>query len=163
MLTWWTMPVSGGTTRKLRNAGLSPAQEHVALAIAVVLEIGVQRQRVGRAEVIDLHRVIDHELDRLQRIDLLRIAAERHDAVAHRRQIDDARHAGEVLQQDPRRHERHFLLADASSGSHDASASMSAALTNASSSRRSRFSSRIFSEYGSVATPGNRFSSAGRL
>ena len=112
MLTWCTMPVSGGTTRKLRNAGLAPAQEHVALAIAVVLEIGVQRQRVGGAEVIDLHRVIDDELDRLQRIDLLRIAAERDDAVAHRRQIDDAGHAGEVLQQDPRRHERDFLLAD---------------------------------------------------
>ena len=45
-------------------------------------------------------------------------------------------------------------------GSHDASARMSAAFTNALSSRRSRFSSRIFSEYGSLATPGNSLSRA---
>ena len=97
---------------EVAERGLAPAQEHVALAIAVVLEIGVQLQRVGGAEVIDLHRVIDDELDRLQRVDLVRIAAERDDAVAHRGEIDDAGHAGEVLQQDARRHERDFLLAD---------------------------------------------------
>ena len=91
---------------------LAPAQEHVAFAVAVVLEIGVERERAGGAEVIDLHRVIDDELDRLQRIHLVRIAAELHDAVAHRGQIDHAGHAGEVLQQDARRHERDFLLAD---------------------------------------------------
>ena len=89
---------------------LAPAQEHVALAVALVLEVGVQLERVRAAEVIDLHRVIDDELDRLQRIDLLGIAAERGDAVAHRGEIDDARHAGEVLQQDARGHERDFLL-----------------------------------------------------
>jgi hypothetical protein len=48
-------------------------------------------------------------------------------------------------------------------GDHDASASMSPALTNPASSRRSRFSRRIFSEYGSVATAGNFAASAGRL
>ena len=42
--------------------------------------------------------------------DLVRIAAERDDAVAHRRQIDHARHAGEVLQQHARRHEGDLLL-----------------------------------------------------
>ena len=46
-----------------------------------------------------------------KRIDALGIAAELHDAVAHRRQVDDARHAGEVLQQHARRHERDLLLA----------------------------------------------------
>ena len=39
-------------------------------------------------------------------------------------------------------------------GDHDASASMSAALTNPASSRRSRFSSNTFNENGNVATPG---------
>ena len=111
MLTWCTMPVSGGTTRKLSKRRLTPAQERVALAVAVVLELGVQLQRVGRAEVIHLHRVIDDELHRLQRIDLLRIATERDDAVAHRGEIDDTGHAREVLQEDSRGHERDFLLA----------------------------------------------------
>ena len=71
--------------------------------------------------MIDLHRVIDDELDRLQRIHLLRIAAQRDDAIAHRRQIHHAGHASEVLQQDPRRHEGDFLLANRL-GDHDASA-----------------------------------------
>ena len=90
--------------------GLAPAEERVALAVAVVLELGVQLQRVGRAEVIHLHRVIDDELHGLQRVDLLRVAAERDDAVAHRGEIHDAGHAREVLQQDARGHERDFLL-----------------------------------------------------
>ena len=114
------------------------------------------------AEVVDLDGVIDHELDRLQRIDALRIAAESGDAVAHRGQIGHARHAGEILEQHPRRHERD--LGRGPPGRHDASARMSSALTNAPSSRRSRFSSRIFNENGSRETGGNPFaSSAGRL
>jgi hypothetical protein len=48
--------------------------------------------------------------------------------------------------------------------SHVASARMSSLSTNRSSSRRSRFSSRILSEYGRRAMLGNpAFSSAGRL
>ena len=48
--------------------------------------------------------------------------------------------------------------------SHPASVATSSFLTNALSSRRSRFSSRIRSEYGSLATPGNPAASrAGRL
>ena len=48
--------------------------------------------------------------------------------------------------------------------SQPASAWMSSGSTNRASSRRSRFSSRIFSEYGSRATSGKpAFSSAGRL
>ncbi len=48
-------------------------------------------------------------------------------------------------------------------GVHPASARMSSAFTNAPSSRRSRFSSRIFSENGRRATWGNCAASAGRL
>ena len=68
---------------EVAERGLSPAQEHVPLAVAVVLELRVQLERVGPAEVIDLHRVIDDELDRLQRVHAIRVAAERDDAVAH--------------------------------------------------------------------------------
>ncbi len=39
-----------------------------------------------------------------------RVAAEPHDAVAHRGEIDDRRHAGEVLQQHAGRRERNLLL-----------------------------------------------------
>jgi hypothetical protein len=60
--------------------------------------------------MIDLHGVVDHELDGLEWIHLFRVAAKRHDAVTHRRKVHDARYAGEILEQDPRRHERDFLL-----------------------------------------------------
>ena len=70
---------------------LAPAQERVALLVARELELGVQLKRVRLAEVVDLHRVIDDELDRLQRVDLVRVAAEPDDAVAHGGEIDDRR------------------------------------------------------------------------
>ena len=70
---------------------LAPAQERVALLVARELQRRVQVGGVALRVVIDLDRVIDDELDRLQRVDLLRVAAEPHDAVAHRREIDDGR------------------------------------------------------------------------
>src|SRR5262245_16187724 len=90
---------------EIAEGGLAPAEEDVALAIALIFQIRVELQGVRAAEVIDLYRVIDHELDGLQRVDVLGVAAQRNDAVTHRRKIDDTGHAGEVLQQDARRHE----------------------------------------------------------
>ena len=42
-LTWWTMPMPGGTTRKFPERALRPAQQHVALAVALVLALDVAR------------------------------------------------------------------------------------------------------------------------
>ncbi len=89
---------------------LAPAQEHITLAVAVVLEAGIELERIGGAEVVDLHRVVDDQFHRLQRVDARRVAAERGDAVAHRRQIDHAGHAGEILQQHAGRHERDLAV-----------------------------------------------------
>ena len=58
----------------------------------------------GGAELVHLHRVVDHQFRRDQRIHALRIAAQRLDGVAHRGQVDDRGHAGEVLHQHARRH-----------------------------------------------------------
>ena len=112
------MPVSGGTTREVVERLLAPAQERVALLVARELERGVQIGGVALDVVIDLDRVIDDELDRLQRIDLARVAAEPDDAVAHRGEIDDRGHAGEILEQHARRHERDLLLAPCDVTSH---------------------------------------------
>jgi hypothetical protein len=84
---------------------LSPAEKRIALLVAGELELGIQRERVGTAEVVDLHGMIDDELDRLQRVDAIGIAAEPNHPVAHRREVDDARHAGEILEQHARRRE----------------------------------------------------------
>ena len=89
---------------------LTPAEEFVPLAIARELHVDVELERVGRVEVVDLHRVVDDEIDRHERIDLLRIAAEPLHRGAHRRQIDDAGHAGEILQHDAGRLEGNFDL-----------------------------------------------------
>ncbi len=145
------------------ECALAPAEEGIALPVARKLQLRVQRKRVLPAEVVHLDRVIDDELDRLQRVDAIRVALQLDHGVAHRRQIDDARHAGEVLQQHARRHERDFFL-DIRRRVPLRDARMSSAFTNAPSSRRSRFSSRTFIEYGSRETPGNpAFSSAGKL
>ena len=51
---------------------LAPAQELVALLVALVLALGVEAQRLTRAEGVDLDRVVDDQLGRDQRVDLLR-------------------------------------------------------------------------------------------
>jgi hypothetical protein len=89
---------------------LPPAEKRVALLVARELQLGVQLESVGLAEVVDLHRVIDHQLDRLQRVDLVRIAAEPRDAVAHGREVHNRRNAREVLQQHACRRERNLAL-----------------------------------------------------
>ena len=90
---------------EVAEALLAPAEEGVALAVALELELDVAREGAARAEDVDLHRVVDHELDRDQRVDLLRVAAEVGHRVPHRREVDDGRDAGEVLEQDARRRE----------------------------------------------------------
>ena len=49
--------------------------------------------------MIDLDGMVDDELDGLKRIDSLRIASQPHDAVAHRGEVHDRWHAGEILEQ----------------------------------------------------------------
>ena len=125
--------------------GLAPAQEGVALAVALELELGVALEGQPLGEHVHLDRVVDHELDRHQRVDPPGVAAELLHRVAHRGEVDDRRHAGEVLHQHPRRRigdlGRRLGL-----GSQPATAS-----APSSSPLRSRFSNRIFSEYGSRA------------
>ena len=101
-LTWWQMPVPGGTTRKLSNELLRPFEEFVALLVLLVFLLDVLLERGVVAEEVDRHRMIDDEIDRHQRIDLLGVAAQRLHGVAHGGEIDHRRHAGEVLHQHAR-------------------------------------------------------------
>ena len=84
---------------------LAPAQERVALAVAAELELGVAADREPAREVVDLHRVVDHELGRDQRVDPAGSPPKRRHRLAHRGQVDDGRDAGEVLEEDARRRE----------------------------------------------------------
>ena len=95
---------------QIAERGLRPAQELVALAIALVLALDVERERARRAEQVDLDAVVDDEVGRDQRVDLGRVAADVGHRVAHDREVDDGGHAGEVLEDDPRGHERDLGL-----------------------------------------------------
>jgi hypothetical protein len=61
--------------------------------------------------LVDLHGVVDDEVDRLERIDALRVSAEPRDRVAHRGEVDDGRDAGEILKQHTARAESDLLFA----------------------------------------------------
>ena len=78
------MPVPGGTTRRSPERRLRPAQQLVALAVALVLAGDVEGERRRRPELVDLDRVVDDEVSRDERIDLGRVAAEVGHRVAHR-------------------------------------------------------------------------------
>ena len=103
-------PGGGRHHAEVAERFLPPAQELVALAIALELDLGVALERDHVAEHVDLDRVVDHEIDRHQRIDPLGIAAEAPHGVAHRGQVHHARHAGEVLQDHASGLERDLLV-----------------------------------------------------
>jgi hypothetical protein len=56
---------------------LAPFEEHVALHVALVFAVHVHLEGARVAELVDHHRVVDHEVHGVQRVDLLRIAAQR--------------------------------------------------------------------------------------
>src|SRR5690606_10510857 len=87
---------------------LAPAQEAVALLVALELDPPVDVQRVRTAEDVDLHRMVDDQFGGDLRVDLARLAAQPGDGIPHRGEIDHARHAGEVLQHHARWHEGDF-------------------------------------------------------
>jgi LPXTG-motif cell wall-anchored protein len=94
---------------EVAEALLTPLEEAIALLVALELELAVLLERVLAAEDVDLHRVVDDELHRLERVDLLRIAAHLLHRIAHRREIDDGGDAGEVLKEHTARGERDLL------------------------------------------------------
>jgi hypothetical protein len=77
---------------------LSPPQERIALAVPFELALRVELERNARRELVDLDRVVDHELRGLQRVDLGGVAAEVVHRVAHRGEVDDRGNPREVLE-----------------------------------------------------------------
>ena len=94
---------AGGHDAEALQRRRTPAQELVPLDIAGVFEVHIVFIGGRVAEFIDHDRVIDDQVDRHQRIDLLRVAAQLGHRIAHGGQIDDAGHAGEILHQHARR------------------------------------------------------------
>ena len=101
---------SGRHDAEIIERFLRPLEERVALLVLRVLFGHVLLEGRRRSEEVHDHRVIDHEIDWHQRIDLGGIAAELLHRIAHRREIDDGRHAGEVLHQHARRAKRDLAV-----------------------------------------------------
>ena len=101
-------PGSGRHHPQVAEGALRPTEQLVALAVAPVLHVHVEREGIGRAVAVDLHGVVDDEVRGHQRVDTSRIAAEFGHRIAHRGEVDDGRHPGEVLEQDARGKERHL-------------------------------------------------------
>jgi hypothetical protein len=89
----------------------APLHELIALAVALELARHVLLQRLRCAVMVDLHRMVDDQIDRHQRFDTPRIEPARLRHMAHRRQIAEQRYAGEVLQHDARDDEGNLLAA----------------------------------------------------
>ena len=92
---------------------LAPAEEGVALDIALHFEVGVEGEGAGDAEFVHLHGMVDHQFGGQQRIDFFGIAAEVAHRVAHGGEIDHGRDAGEILQQNASGHEGDFFFGGA--------------------------------------------------
>jgi hypothetical protein len=88
---------AGGHRAEVAEGLLRPAQEHVALPVALVLALDVLREGLTGAEAVDLHGVVDHQVGRDQRVDQRRVAAEGAHGIAHGGEVDHAGDAGEVL------------------------------------------------------------------
>ncbi len=86
----------------VREGLLAPAQEPVALGVALVLEGRVHLEGVAAGVDVDDDGMVDNEVDGHERVDPARVATERLDGVSHGGEVDDARHAGEVLEKDAR-------------------------------------------------------------
>ena len=101
-LTWCMMPVPGGTTSKLPQRPLAPAQEAVALARCARTRARRCARTRRACRTVGHHRVVDHQLGRDERVDRSRVAAERGHGVAHRGQVDERGYAVGVVQEHPR-------------------------------------------------------------
>ena len=82
---------------------LAPFQEGVAFHVPLIFAVHVHLKGARRAEFVDHHRMVDDQIDRVQRVDLLGIAAQSQNPVAHRRKVDHGWHPGEILHQHARR------------------------------------------------------------
>ena len=145
-------PHAGRHDAEAVERALRPAQQLVALAVALVLAVDVARIREIRPERVDLHRVVDHEVARHQRVDTRRVAARARHRGAHRSEVDDGRDAREVLEHDARRLERHRRAGGSVLRVAGERLDVALGLTCSPPLWRSRFSSRILTVWGSRET-----------
>jgi hypothetical protein len=83
-------------------------EELIAFGVALKFQRHILAEGVGGPVVIDLDRVIDHQITGHDRVDSGRVSAHPGHRVPHRREVDDTGHAGEILEHHPGRQEGDF-------------------------------------------------------
>ena len=78
----------------------APLEELIALLVAGELDVEVLGERLGVAGKVDLDRVVNDQVHRDQGLNQLGILPQLRDRRAHRGQVHEERHPGEVLQDD---------------------------------------------------------------
>ena len=86
-----------------------PLEELVAGAVALELDPHVQLDGICDAGEVDLHAVVDHQIDRHLRLDDFGVAPRPVHRAAHGCEVDDERDAGEILQEDAGDDERDLV------------------------------------------------------
>ena len=90
----------GRDDAKILERGLAPTQESVALLVALKFEEGIEIEGARSAELVDLNGVVDDEVGGDERIGEFGIGAHGSEGVAHGGEVDNAGHAGEILEKD---------------------------------------------------------------
>ncbi len=99
-----------GNDSKILKRLLSPTQKYVALSVTLIFDIGIKSKSAVGAELIDLNRMVNDEIDGNERINFVRRAAELLHGVAHGGQVDDRGHAGEILHEHARGSKSNFFF-----------------------------------------------------
>ena len=90
------------------QGGLGPLQEAVALLVAPELDALVLGGSLGAARDVADDRVVDDEVAMDERVHQLGVAPQGRHGLAHGGEVGHDRHAGKVLEQHARGHERHL-------------------------------------------------------
>ena len=94
---------AGGHNAEIFKGLRAPAQKLIALAVALIFQRHIIFQRPGRAEMVNHDGVVNDQIDRGQRIDLVCVTAYFGHGIAHGCKVNYGRHAGEILHQHARR------------------------------------------------------------
>ena len=92
-------PRSRGNNAEIVKRVLAPFQKGITLHIAFIFAIHVHLKGAGIAKFINHHRMVDNQINWVQRINFFCIAAQSHQSIAHRGQIDNGWNTGEILHQ----------------------------------------------------------------
>ena len=85
---------------EILKRGRAPAQEFIALLVALILDLDILLETVRTSEIVDHDRVIDDQIDGDLRVDRIGAGAQILRRIAHRSEVDHRWHASKVLHQD---------------------------------------------------------------